>query len=42
VNGITVIEVPGKEGTHHAITILIDNGFTGYVVISYPFAEKLG
>jgi hypothetical protein len=42
VNGITVIEVPGKEGTRHAITILIDDGFTEYVVISYPFAEKLG
>ncbi len=42
MNGITVIEVPGKEGTCHATTILIDNGFTGYAIMSYPFAEKLG
>jgi hypothetical protein len=42
VNGITIIEVPGKEGTHHVTTILIDNGFTGYAIMSYPFAEKLG
>jgi hypothetical protein len=42
VNGITVVEVPGKEGTRHATTILIDNGFTGYAMMSYPFAEKLG
>jgi hypothetical protein len=33
VNGITVIEVPGKEGTCHATTILIDNGFTAYAVM---------
>jgi hypothetical protein len=42
VNGITVIEVKGKEGTCHATTILIDNGFTGNAIMSYPFAEKLG
>ena len=42
VTGITVVEVPGKEGTHHATTISIDNGFTGYAMILYPFAEKLG
>ncbi len=42
VNGITVVEVPGKEGTRHATTILIDNGFTGYAMMSYSFAEKLG
>ncbi len=41
VNGITVIEVPGKEGICHTTTILIDNGFTGYAVMSYP-SEKLG
>jgi hypothetical protein len=42
VNGISVIEVPRKEGTRHATTVLIDNGFTGYAIMSYPFAEKLG
>jgi hypothetical protein len=42
VNGITIVEVPGKEGTCHAITILIDNGFTGYAMMSYSFAKKLG
>jgi hypothetical protein len=42
VNGITIIEVPGKEGTCHTTTIQIDNGFTGYAIMSYPFAEKLG
>jgi hypothetical protein len=42
VNGITVIEIPGKEGTCHATTILTGNGFTGYAIMSYPFAEKLG
>jgi hypothetical protein len=29
VNGITVVEVPAKEGMLHMTTILIDNGFTG-------------
>ena len=42
VNGITIVEVPGKEGTCYTTTILIDNGFTGYAMILYLFAEKLG
>jgi hypothetical protein len=42
VNGIAVVEVSGKEGTRHATAILIDNGFTGYVMMLYPFAVKLG
>jgi predicted aspartyl protease len=42
VNGITVVEVPGKEGTRHATTILIDNGFTGYAIMSHQFAKDLG
>ncbi len=42
VNGITIIEVTGKEGTHYMTTILTDIGFTGYAIMSYPFAEKLG
>ena len=42
VNGITVAEVPGKDGTLHTTTILIDNGFTGYAIMSHSFAEKLG
>ncbi len=42
VNGITVVEVPGKDKTCHATTILIDNGFTGYDIMSHFFAEKLG
>jgi hypothetical protein len=30
------------EHTCHATTVLIDNGFTGYAIMSYPFAELLG
>ena len=42
LNGITVIEVPRREGNHHATTILIDDGFTGYAMMSHPFAKQLG
>ena len=42
VNGITIVEVPAKKGKRHATTILIDNGFLGYAMMSYLFAEKLG
>ena len=34
VNGITVIEVPNKEGQQNATTILIDNGFSGFAMMS--------
>ena len=42
VNGITIVEVPDKEGRRHATTILIDNGFTGYAMMSHQFMEQLG
>ena len=42
LNGVTVIDVPAKNGTHLGMTILVDNGFTGYAIMSYPFAEMLG
>ncbi len=42
VNGITVIQLQGQNGTHHGTTILIDNGFTGHAIMSHSFAEKLG
>ena len=41
VNGITIVEVLGEDGTPHATTILIDYGFTGYAIMSHSFAEKL-
>jgi hypothetical protein len=42
LNGITVIAVPGADGTEHGTTILIDNGFTGFAMMSHHFAESLG
>ncbi len=42
VNGISVIQLQGQNGTHHATTIIIDNGFTGHAIMSHSFAEKLG
>jgi hypothetical protein len=42
LNGITVIAVPGADGTQHGMTILIDNGFTGFAMMSHPFAQSLG
>ena len=42
VTGITVVELPDKEGKRHATTILIDTGFTGYALMSHQFAETLG
>jgi predicted aspartyl protease len=42
VTGITVVELPDKEGKRHATTILIDTGFTGYALMSHQFAEHLG
>jgi predicted aspartyl protease len=40
--GTTVIEVPSQDGKRHATTVLIDYGFTGYAIMSYPFAKDLG
>jgi len=40
--GTTVIEVPSQDEKRHATTVLIDNGFTCYAIMSHPFAEKLG
>jgi hypothetical protein len=42
VTGITVVELPDKDGKRHATTILIDTGFTGYALMSHQFAEHLG
>jgi hypothetical protein len=42
VTGITVVELPDKNGKRHATTILIDTGFTGYALMSHQFAEHLG
>ena len=40
--GTTVIEVPSQDGKRHATTVLIDNGFTGYAIMTHSFAENLG
>lgn len=42
LNGITIITVPTSDGDRLGTTILLDNGFTGYAMISYPFAKQLG
>jgi len=42
VNGITIIEMPTKDGSRFGTTILIDNGFTGYAIMSHNAAETLG
>jgi len=42
VNGITIIEMPTKDGSLFGTTILIDNGFTGYAIMSHDTAETLG
>ena len=42
VNGITIIQVPTRNGDLKATTILIDNGFSGFAMMSYPFAKYLG
>ena len=41
-NGVTVIDVPAKDGARLGTTILIDNGFSGYAIMTYPFASQLG
>ena len=40
--GTTVIEVPSQDGKRHATSVLIDNGFTGYAIMSHSFAKNLG
>jgi len=42
VNGITVIEAPPKDGSRFGTTIFIDNGCTGYAIMSHNVAETLG
>jgi hypothetical protein len=42
VNGITVIETPTKDGFRFATTVLIDNGCTGYAIMSHKVAKVLG
>jgi hypothetical protein len=42
LNSVTVIDVPTKDGTRYGTTILIDNGYTEYMIMSYPFAISLG
>ncbi len=42
VNEITVIEAPTKDGSCFATTILIDNGCTGYAIMSHNIAKALG
>jgi hypothetical protein len=41
VNGITVIETP-TNGSCFATTVLIDNGCTGYAIMSHKVAKVLG
>jgi len=41
VNRITIIEMPTKDGSRFGMTILIDNGFTGYAIMSHNIAETL-
>ena len=40
--GVTVIDVLAKDGAHLGTTILIDNRFSGYTIMTYPFASQLG
>ncbi len=43
VNSITVIDVPLKDGDRcGTTTMLIDNGYTDYLIMLYPFAKSLG
>ena len=37
-----MIAVPGADGTVQGTTILIDNGFTGFAMMSHSFAKLLG
>jgi hypothetical protein len=41
VSGITVIEVPAKDGTCHGTTILINNRLTGFATLLNSFSEML-
>ena len=42
VNGITIIKMPTKDGSCFGTTILMDNGCTGYAIMSHNVAETLG
>ncbi len=42
VNSITAVDVPAQDGTRYRTTILMDNGYTEYMIMSYPFAKSLG
>jgi hypothetical protein len=42
LNSITVIDVPSQDGARYGTTILIDNGYTEYMIMSYLFAKSLG
>jgi hypothetical protein len=42
VNGIAIIKTPTKDGSRFATTILIDNGCTGYAIMSHKVAKVLG
>ncbi len=41
VTGITVVELPDREGKRHTTTILIDTDFTGYALMSHQLANIL-
>ncbi len=39
---MVLFKVPSQDGKRHATTtVLIDNGFTGYAIMPYPFAKDL-
>jgi hypothetical protein len=42
VNAITVIEVPASDGARLGTTVLIDNGFSSYMMMTHAFAMTLG
>jgi hypothetical protein len=42
VNGITIIKAPTKDGSRYARTVLIENGCTGYAIMSHKVVETLG
>ncbi len=42
LNSITVIDVPSQNGDRYGTTMLIDNGYTDYLIMSYSFAKSLG
>ncbi len=42
LNSTTIINVPAQDGARYGTTILIDNGYTEYMIMSYPVAMSLG